>query len=58
LWSHLSNSDHTEAKHREAEKDPACSFSHDEIFFKVNKVMGEKFLTNSNTGMVETFTNN
>jgi len=33
LWSHLGNGDHTKAKHREAEKDSACSFSHDEVFF-------------------------
>jgi len=33
LWSYLGNSDQTKAKHCEAEKDPACSFSHDEVFF-------------------------
>jgi hypothetical protein len=60
LWSYLGNSDQTKAKHREAEKDPACSFSHDEVFFnpviyRENKVMGEKFLTKSNTGMANFF---
>jgi hypothetical protein len=63
LWSHLGNGDHTKAKHREAEKDTACSFSHDEVFFnpviyRENKVMGEKFLTKSNTGTAEIFTKN
>jgi len=58
LWSHLCKRDRTKEKHREAEKDPACSFTHDEIFFKENKVMGEKFLTKSNTGMAKIFTKN
>jgi hypothetical protein len=63
LWPHLGNGDRTKAKHREAEKNTASSFSHDEVFFnpasyRENKVMSEKFLTKSNTGAAEIFSKN
>jgi len=60
LWPYLGNSDRTKAKHCEAEKNTASSFSHDEVFinpvsYRENKVMSEKFLTKSNTGMAKLF---
>jgi len=63
LWPHLGKGDRTKAKHREAEKNTASSFSHDEVFinpvsYRENKVMGEKFLTKSNTGMAKKFAKN
>ena len=46
-----------------AEKYPVCSYSHVMKFFnpdcyRENKVMGENFLTKSNTGMAKIFNNN